>query len=83
MFVIALTVLPLFVAKKADFNGADDKAKLAITMLNPDYKPWFKPIWQPPGNEIESLLFSLQAAIGAGLIGYYLGLIKGRKQTKL
>ena len=29
--------------------------------------------WEPPSGEIESLLFALQAAIGAGFIGYYVG----------
>ena len=37
-----------------------------ITQAHPNYKPWFRSIWQPPGGEIESLLFALQAALGAG-----------------
>ncbi len=31
------------------------------------------PLWEPPSGEIESLLFALQAAIGAGLVGFYFG----------
>ncbi|NLN22191.1 MAG: cobalt ABC transporter substrate-binding protein CbiN, partial [Syntrophomonadaceae bacterium] len=38
--------------------------------------------WEPPSGEIESLLFALQAAIGAGFIGYYLGFVKGRKESE-
>ncbi|CEO90262.1 hypothetical protein SSCH_790007 [Syntrophaceticus schinkii] len=39
-------------------------------------------IWEPPSGEIESLLFALQAAIGAGFIGYYFGFVKGRKENE-
>lgn len=52
----------------------------AITAANPDYQPWFSPLWEPPSGEIESLLFALQAALGAGLLGYYLGLRRGESQ---
>jgi len=45
------------------------------------YKPWFSPIWEPPGK-IESLLFSLQAAIGGIIIGYIFGLFKGQAKEK-
>jgi len=47
-----------------------------------DYKPWFSPLWEPPSGEIETLLFSLQAAIGAGIIGYIAGLIYWQKREK-
>lgn len=61
------------------FGGADDKIQSTITEVNKDYKPWFKSLWAPPSTEIESLLFALQAAIGAGVIGYYIGVKKGAK----
>ncbi len=38
-----------------------------------DYEPWFSNIWEPPSGEIESMLFALQAALGAGFIGYFFG----------
>ena len=79
LIVVLLTVAPLFIRKNADFGGADDKAKEAITQIDINYKPWFKPIWTPPSGEIASLLFSLQAALGAGFIGYYFGYAKGIK----
>jgi cobalt/nickel transport protein len=44
------------------------------------YEPWFQPLWEPPSGEIESLLFSLQAAIGAVIIGYFFGYYR-RKQS--
>lgn len=82
LIVIALAVIPLFIAKNAEFGGADRKAEEAITEIRADYKPWFSPIFKPKSGEIESLLFSLQAAIGAGVIGYGLGYLKGRKRKE-
>jgi len=79
LIVILLAVAPLFLRKNAEFGGADDKAKEAISQIDTNYKPWFSPIWTPPSGEIASLLFALQAAIGAGFIGYYFGYAKGKK----
>jgi cobalt/nickel transport protein len=83
--VVALAVLPLLVAGGGEFGGADGEAETAITEIDPGYTPWFSSIWEPPSGEIESLLFALQAAIGAGLVfyvlGYYIGRAKGREQA--
>lgn len=79
VLVIAIAVIPLFIAKGAEFGGADGKAEEAITEIKADYVPWFAPVWEPPSGEIESLLFALQAALGAGFIGYYIGYARGRK----
>ncbi|MBZ9687094.1 energy-coupling factor ABC transporter substrate-binding protein [Clostridium estertheticum] len=80
LIVIILAVAPLFIRKNAEFGGADDKAKKAISQIDTNYKPWFSSIWTPPSGEIASLLFSLQAALGAGFIGYYFGYAKGKKR---
>ena len=80
--VIALAVVPLFIARDAEFGGADGQAEEAITEIAADYEPWFSPIYEPPSGEIESLLFSLQAAIGAGIIGYGLGFFRGRRKKE-
>lgn len=86
--VVALTVVPLVWvgpgpvdeqgAAGERFQGADSRAQEAITRIAPDYKPWFSPVLEPSSNEIASLLFALQAAVGAGVIGYWLGLSKAR-----
>jgi cobalt/nickel transport protein len=34
--------------------------------------PWFQPVYTPPNREVECLIFSLQAAIGSLIIGYFL-----------
>ncbi len=46
-----------------------------------EYKPWFEPLWKPPNSEIETFLFSLQAAIGASIAGYFIGYYKGKKEV--
>lgn len=82
IIVIVLTITPLYFIKDSDFAGADGKAEEAITKIDKDYKPWFNSIWEPPGGETEGLLFSVQAAIGAGLLGYCLGYIIGKKKGR-
>lgn len=82
ILVIAITAIPLFIAKDAEFSGADGQAKELICLINNNYKPWFKPLWEPPSGEVESLLFALQAAIGAGFIGYFIGHARGRKSQQ-
>jgi len=62
------------------FGGTDDQAEAMITQIRPQYKPWFHSLWVPPGPEVESLLFALQAALGAGMVGYYFGFVRGRAQ---
>lgn len=85
LLVLALVLLPIFVAKDAEFGGADDQAEGAISDIDADYEPWFDPLIEDLPGEIESALFALQAAIGAGLIGYYIGSQKSKakysKQT--
>jgi cobalt/nickel transport protein len=73
--VIALAVGPLLLHHNdgAEFSGSDDQATQLITSSTPGYHRWAEPIWEPPSGEIESLLFALQAAIGAGVLGYYFG----------
>lgn len=79
--VILLAVFPLMFVR-GEFTGSDNQSEKAITEIQPNYQPWFKPFFEPPSSEIESLLFATQAAIGAGTIGYVIGLYKGRKQKQ-
>ena len=57
-------------------------AKDLIGEIAPAYQPWFKPILEPASGEISSLLFALQAALGAGFIGYYLGVSVTREKMR-
>ncbi|WP_426340586.1 energy-coupling factor ABC transporter substrate-binding protein [Pseudoduganella sp. S-14] len=92
MAIILLTVLPLWFAAMppaepggeapAAFSGADSRAQQAIGTIAPNYKPWFAPLFEPPSGEIASLLFALQAAIGAGVIGFWLGTSVARERER-
>jgi cobalt/nickel transport protein len=64
------------------FLGADSLAEDMIGKINPQYTPWFEPLWEPPSGEIENLLFVLQSVIGAGALFYVLGYIRGRNQER-
>jgi len=65
----------------SEFGGADGQAEEVIASIDPDVKPWFEPIWEPPGGETESLIFATQAALGAGIVGYVVGLKRGQKKV--
>ena len=80
--VIGLAIGPLFMAKNAEFAGADVRAQNAITEIDKNYEPWFSPIFEPKSGEVETFFFALQAAIGAGIVGYGLGYLRGRKKKE-
>jgi cobalt/nickel transport protein len=64
----------------ADYSGADDKPEGVINdITGGTYKRIMNPVWEPPSGEIESLLFALQAAIGAGILGYFFGYYRAKK----
>ena len=77
--VILLALFPLIFIE-GEYGGADGEAENMIGEIQPNYKPWFNPVLELPSGEVESLLFVSQAAIGAGIIGYVIGLYKGRQQ---
>ncbi|MGI0484253.1 energy-coupling factor ABC transporter substrate-binding protein [Pantanalinema rosaneae CENA516] len=79
--VLALAVLPLIFVK-GEYGGADGQAEAAIGEIQPGYEPWFKPLYEPPSGEVESLLFASQAALGAGVIGYVIGLYRGSSKRQ-
>ncbi|KRF67378.1 cobalamin biosynthesis protein CbiN [Bacillus sp. Soil768D1] len=78
--VVILAIIPLITQQGTEFGGADGVAEEAITKIQPEYKPWFNSIWEPPGAETESLLFALQAAIGAGFIGYFICVMRQKNK---
>lgn len=67
----------------AEFGGADGEAENVISSIDPNYEPWDPglPTFEPPSGEIESLLFALQAAIGALIIGYFFGYYRGKNKA--
>lgn len=82
IIAILLIVSPLVINKNAEYSGADGQAEEIITEIDPNYKPWFSSIYEPQSGEVESLLFAVQASLGTGIICYYLGYIKGKKNDR-
>lgn len=81
MVIIIILVAPLIIYQgEGYFGGSDSQAEEAISQSG--YIPWFNPIWEPPSQEIESLIFALQAALGAGIIGYFLGYYSMKRKMK-
>lgn len=79
---IAIVAAPLVIpGLGGEFKGSDDLGTDAINKARPGYQPWFQPLWKPPSDEVESLLFSLQAALGAGFLGYVIGRRQGRRDV--
>jgi cobalt/nickel transport protein len=77
---VALLAAPFFLpGGTSEFKGADDRGAEAIAAAG--HEPWFKPIWQPPSNEVATGLFALQAALGGGLLGYVIGRRSARKNV--
>ena len=78
LFAMPFALAPRPTSPDEEAFGGTDAA--VTTMLEQDgTKPWFDPIFEPGSGEIESGLFGLQAALGAGVLGYVLGNLRGRK----
>lgn len=80
LIAVLIIIVPLVFMGGSDFEGADDQAEDVIVEVAPDYEPWAEPLWEPPSGEVESLLFSVQVAIGAIFIGYMFGVLRERNK---
>ncbi|MEL7668876.1 energy-coupling factor ABC transporter substrate-binding protein [Methanobacterium sp.] len=85
LLVVLIVAFPLAMyngkgEEQGYFSGADDQGSELIESTG--YEPWFSSIWEPPSGEIESLLFAVQAAIGAIIIGYVLGYYNGQAKER-
>ncbi len=73
--ILCLATLAYGASQGFEFGGADDGAEGVVEEVDPGYEPWWNGIfgdYELPG-ETESLLFALQAAIGAIIIGFFIG----------
>jgi cobalt/nickel transport protein len=77
--ILIIFSIPFMINPNAGYGGTDNKGSDLILKNSPDYKPWFKPLWEPP-SETSSMLFALQAAIGGLIIGYFIGQNKVEKR---
>ena len=79
--VVVIAILAYGASVGFEFGGADDAAG---GIVGDDYVPWWSGIWgdyELPG-ETESMLFALQAAIGALIIGFFVGRYTKSKAEK-
>ena len=79
--VAAVAALPLFL-NNLDFTGADDAARQSVAAVDPGYEPWAKPVIEFTGGNTETLIFCLQAGIGAGALGLGFGYLILRKKNQ-
>ena len=79
--VAVILVSAILLNPNSDFSGTDDGGGEVIGEVDPDYQPWFQSVWEPSG-ELQTLFFTLQAAIGALIIGYFLGSNKVQKERR-
>ncbi|GAB6903026.1 energy-coupling factor ABC transporter substrate-binding protein [Kineosporia succinea] len=87
LLVVAIFAIPLALRLNTDgqaegesYAGSDSSAATKVEEINPDYDVWFTPFFEPSSGEIESGLFALQAAAGAGALGFVLGRLSGKRQ---
>lgn len=80
LLAAAVVATPMILKIDGEFSGTDDVGSQAIEASHPDYVRWTEPFWTPPSKEIEATIFALEAAIGAGILGYAIGRRHGRRR---
>jgi len=86
LFIIAISMIPLFALKGAEFGGSDDAGSAMVNQVTgTDYKPWFTPVLETLighelPSEMESLFFCIQTGIGVGIMAYCFGYLVARKK---
>ncbi|WP_433799044.1 energy-coupling factor ABC transporter substrate-binding protein [Actinomycetospora sp. CA-084318] len=85
LLVVIIAAAPLVLGLgrgEEPFSGADAQAESGISEVDPGYEPWFSSVFEPPSGEVESGLFALQAALGAGVLGYCFGVVRTRRRLQ-
>ena len=85
LLVVVIVIAPMIMYSglgedQGYFGGSDDQGSDGVSETG--YQPWFSSFWEPPSGEIESLLFAVQAAIGAIIIGYFFGYWRGQNKKE-
>ena len=83
--IFVFVILFLLVSSQSDhqFAGSDDVGSEKIAELTGRPVESFTPLipqYVPPGSEIESTLFALQAAFGGVIVGLVIGYWYGQKK---
>ena len=80
LLAAAIVAAPMVLKVDGEFLGTDDAGSKAIEASHPGYVRWTHPFWEPPSKEIEATIFALEAAIGAGILGYVIGRRHGSRR---
>lgn len=77
IFAFSFMMAPAPAEGEESFAGSDS---VVTGVLEEEHgvEPWFDPIFEPGSGEIESGLFAIQAGLGAGVLGFALGNLRGR-----
>jgi len=80
--IVAIMVVGILVFVPGEFGGSDDSGGEAAEDWGyvPWLTDWIDAIYGELPGEIESLLFAIQAAIGAVIIGYFVGSNSAKKK---
>lgn len=85
VLVVALVALPLLFVQGAEWGATDSLNTEAIGELQPDYQPWFEPLFSAADAGVEHYLFGLQALLGSlvlsGIVGWLIGRYRGMTGT--
>ena len=82
LLVVVIAAVPLWLLPNAEFGGGEGQAGEANTGVKPGHEARGEAILEPASGEVESMLFALQAAIGAGVVGFILGRITKKPDGK-
>lgn len=80
IFALSFSLAPDAAEGEESFPGTDAVATEVLEERG--IEPWFDLLFEPGSGEIESGLFALQAALGAGLLGFALGSLHGRSRVR-
>jgi cobalt/nickel transport protein len=78
LVALGLVVVPLFFIQGAEWGATDGLNTEAIQELQPDYEPWFEPLFNSAELGIERYMFGLQALLGSFVLSASLGWLVGR-----
>lgn len=76
--VLAIFILPFVINSGGSFSGTDGQGPDQITSSG--YTPWIQPLGYVPDATGEIVIFSLQVAIGAVIIGYFVGYLRAKPE---
>lgn len=87
MLAVVIAAFPMFFHfgssdSEEAFGGTDAGAETIVEEHDPGYEQWFHPLAGELPGEVESGLFALQAALGAGVLGFALGNYRGRNKRE-